>query len=87
MAKQQYRIRNWKDYNESLVQRGSLTFWFDEKIIQQWHVSAHSGKRGRPFFYSEAAIECALTLRAVFHLPLRATQGLVNSLINMANLG
>ena len=25
-----YRIRNWSAYNESLKQRGSLTFWFDE---------------------------------------------------------
>ena len=31
--KQTYRIRNWKQYNESLVQRGSLTFWIDEEAI------------------------------------------------------
>lgn len=29
MAKKQYRIRNWAKYNEALVQRGSITFWFD----------------------------------------------------------
>ena len=31
MAKKAYRVRNWKDYNKSLVQRGSLTFWFSKE--------------------------------------------------------
>lgn len=36
MAKKAYRVRNWKDYNKSLVQRGSLTFWFSQDVIDQW---------------------------------------------------
>jgi|GEM_PF-4462980 hypothetical protein len=35
MSKQQDRIRNWKDYNQFLVKRGSLTIWIDEEIPQQ----------------------------------------------------
>ena len=34
MTKQPYRVRNWKKYNRSLVQRGSLTVWIDEKIYE-----------------------------------------------------
>lgn len=84
--KQQYRIRNWKDYNQALVNRGSLTFWFDEKSIHDWHAISLSGQRGRPKFYSDIAIECALTIRAVFQLSLRATEGFIGSLIKMMGL-
>ncbi len=31
-----------------------------------------SGRRGRPRIYADTAIECALIVRAVFHLSLRA---------------
>lgn len=34
----------------------------------------------------ESTLKCALTLRSVFHLPLRATEGLIASLIAMMNL-
>lgn len=84
--KQQYRIRNWKDYNQSLVNRGSLIFWFDERSITNWHAISMSGQRGRPKFYSNIAIECALTIRAVFQLSLRATEGFIGSLIKMMSL-
>ena len=80
MAKKQYRVRNWSDYNKALVKRGSVTLWFEEKNLSNWHNSTRSGKRGRPYYYSELAIECALNLRAIFHLPLRATQGFMHSL-------
>ena len=66
--KQTYRIRNWKQYNESLVQRGSLTFWIDEEAIQQWNLCERTGERGRPLLYSDTAIQCALLLRAVFRV-------------------
>lgn len=84
--KQQYRIRNWSEYNKSLVKRGSLTLWFDEKSIQRWHKAKMTGHAGRPFKYADAAIECMLTIKSVFKLPLRATQGLVSSLIELLEL-
>jgi hypothetical protein len=46
--KQQYRLRNWREYNAALVKRDSLTFWFDEEIIQSWHPQGKRGRRGRP---------------------------------------
>lgn len=84
--KQTYRIRNWKEYNKSLVQRGSLTVWFDQESIEAWHSSQQTGKRGRPQRYSDLAIQCCLTLKAVFHLPLRGTQGFVASLFELMQL-
>ena len=34
--KAQYRVRNWAEYNESLVQRGSITCWIDDEVIENW---------------------------------------------------
>ena len=56
MAKMQYRVRNWADYNKALVKRGSVTLWFEEKNLENWHHNKPSGKRGRPYYYSELAI-------------------------------
>lgn len=84
--KKQYRIRNWSEYNKALVNRGSLTVWFDEESIDKWHNIEPSGKRGRPFDYSNAAILCALTLRNLFGLPLRGTEGFIVSLIKLLEL-
>jgi len=36
--------------------------------------------------YSDLAIQCCLTLKMVFHLPLRATEGFVDSLLKMLDL-
>lgn len=86
IATQTYKIRNWSKYNKSLVKRGSLTLWFDEESIRQWHTSHRTGKGGRPTNYSDTAILCLLTIKAVFNLPLRATQGFVTSLIDLLML-
>lgn len=84
--KKRYRIRNWAQYNKGLVNRRSLTVWFDENAIGQWHCVTPTGERGRPCDYSNAAIYCALTLRNLFRLPLRATEGLVCSIIELLSL-
>ncbi len=84
--KQRYRIRNWSEYNKALVNRGSLTVWFDEDSIKNWYNVIQTGQRGRPQIYSDLAIQICLTLKAVFKLPLRATQGFVSSLMQLLSL-
>lgn len=84
--KQKYRVSNWREYNKSLVNRGSLTVWFDQESVDSWYNMEHTGKRGRPQIYSDLAIQCCLTLKAVFKLPLRATQGFVCSLMQLLSL-
>ncbi len=59
MSKTQYRIRNWKDYNKSLIQRGSITVWFSPDALNKW-LAAPTGKRGRLSTYSDDAILTAL---------------------------
>lgn len=83
--KQRYNIRNWSDYNRALIKRGSLTLWFDEKSVKKWHKISKKG-RGRPKIYADIAILSMLTIKMVFRLPLRATQGLVESIIELLQL-
>lgn len=86
MAKKAYRVRNWKDYNKSLVQRGSLTFWFSEDLIQGWENKENNLQRGRRKYYADIVILCALTLRQLYRLPLRSTEGLLGSLVRLMKL-
>lgn len=81
-----YRIQNWSQYNSALVRRGSLTLWFDHSSINGWVNASASGRRGKSRTYTDAAILCALTIRQVYHLPLRATQGLIASLVQLLGL-
>ena len=50
-----YRIRNWNEYNDSLVRRGSLTLWVDQGTLQAWRHQGPS-QRGAQFEYSDTAI-------------------------------
>lgn len=82
-----YRVRNWKDYNCSLINRGNLTIWFSEDAIKNWYQKPpENRKRGRAFIYSDTYIELALTIRTLFHLSLRATQGFLEGLVFMLGL-
>lgn len=81
-----YRIKNWAEYNKALVQRGSLTIWFHEDILETWKKPTQTGNPGHPFEYSDLAIECALTLKAVYGLALRQTQGFLASLLELVQV-
>lgn len=79
--KARYRLRNWPEYNTALERRGSLTLWLDEAALAGWVERGRTGRPGAPPTYSDAAIGCMLTLKELFRLPLRATVGLVRSLL------
>ena len=81
-----YRITNWSKYNESLVQRGSITFWFSEDVIDRWHHANDRPKVGHPFVFSDTAVECLLVLRELFQLPYRQTEGLGRSLVQLMEI-
>ena len=85
-SKQKYHVRNWPHYNSALVRRGSLTLWIDQHSLSAW-LSTAPAERGRPRLYTDSAILCALLMREAYHLPLRATQGLVSSILHLMRLG
>ncbi|GHV09759.1 hypothetical protein AGMMS50229_20410 [Campylobacterota bacterium] len=75
VARSTYKIRNWAKYNEALVNRCDITFWFSDEILEQWqHDNAEQGQ-GRPFVFSDLAIETLLAMRELFRLPYRNTEG------------
>ncbi len=83
--KTKYRVKNWAQYEASLRQRGDITVWFDEDAVKAWN-EPPSGRPGGQRRYSDLAIVTALTLRMVFHLALRQTEGFVASLISLMGL-
>lgn len=85
MSKQS-KSRNRQSYAPTLVSKGSLCFWIDKDVIEQWNEPQQEGKRGRPKIYSNIAITCALTLGQLFHLPLRATESFMKNLIKIGKL-
>jgi hypothetical protein len=80
IPKQRHRVTNWADYEAGLRARGSLTIWFSDEAVEGWRAEARAGRGGQPR-YSSLAIITALTLRAVFRLALRQTEGLIGSIL------
>src|SRR4051812_13243226 len=85
IPRQQRKVTNWPGYDASLRQRGSLTVWFTEEAIAAWEAEPRTTRGGQPW-YSELAILTALTLRAVFRLAYRQTEGLIGSLMRLLGL-
>ena len=85
IPKRRYKVTNWRDYEAGLRQRGSLTIWFSEEAVAAWRAAPRTTPGGQAR-YSDLAVETALILRTVFHQPLRQTEGLVGSLLELMGL-
>ena len=85
IPRQQRTVTNWPAYDASLRQRGSLTVWFTDETIAAWKAEPRTTRGSQPW-YSELAILTALTLRAVFRLAYRQTEGLIGSLMRLLGL-
>lgn len=80
-----YHIRNWNSYDQALVQRGSLTFWVSNDLVQTWQPTG-AKQRGAQFTYSDHAITLMLTVKEVFHLTNRVVEGFVRSVFQLLKL-
>ena len=85
IPRQKHRLTNWPAYEAGLRQRGSLTVWFTEEAVEAWAAEPRATRGGQPW-YSPLAILTALTLRAVFRLAFRQTEGLIGSVIGLLGL-
>jgi IS5 family transposase len=83
--KTKYRVANWASYDRALVGRGDVTLWVSPEAIATWEPLS-VGTRGGQQKYSDVAIETALTLRLLFHLPLRQAEGFLQSLFGMMGI-
>jgi hypothetical protein len=82
----QDKVINWKEYNESLVRRGDVTLWLEEDVIIDWQHENDQVKVGAPYVYSDQAIVCLLSLREVFRLTYRQTEGFGRSLVRLMGI-
>ena len=80
-----YRVKNWSEYDQALVQRGSLNFWLSDDFERTWLYTGEK-QRGSQFDYSDKAIEIMLTIKEVFHLTNRGVEGFVRSLFQIMNM-
>ena len=85
IPKQRHRVTNWAAYDAGLRARGSLTVWFTAEAIEAWKAEPRTGRGGQPR-YSSLAITTVLTVRVVFRLALRQTEGLVGSILRLLGL-
>ena len=83
--KAKYRVANWPAYNRALVRRGDVTVWLSSEAIAAWTAS-RSGRRGGQRRYSDLAIETVMTLRLLYHLPLRQAEGFLQALFGIMRL-
>ena len=77
-----YRVKNWHEYDKALRDRGDITLWISQDAVEAW-TPPQTGKRGAQPVYSDIAIETALSLRLLFHLALRQTEGFLGSLLRL----
>ena len=85
IPRQTHKVTNWPAYEAGLRQRGSLTVWFSDEAIEAWTAEART-TRGRQPWHSPLAILTALTLRALFRLAFRQTEGLIGSIVSLLGL-
>jgi hypothetical protein len=68
------RKRNWRQYNKTLVQRGSLTFLVDIKSMKTL-LPKRQKRKGRPLEFSDQFIEMLLMIKIHYKMPYRMLEG------------
>ncbi len=87
--KKKYKVRNWKEYNQELVNRGKITYWVSEEVARQWIYEVKDDedrKPGKPTQFSNLAIETMLVFKQLYHLTLRGMEGFVTDVFTMLKL-
>lgn len=83
MSKTQKKIRNWGEYNKSLVKRGQLLLSFEPDYLEQlYYQSPH--RKGGVVIYSQQMYEFLLNIKVLLRLPWRATTGFAQALLQKA---
>ena len=80
-----YHVQNWREYDKSWRDRGDITLWISQEAIDAW-TPPHNGKRGAQPLYADIAIATARSLRLLFDLPLRQTEGFLRAILQRMGL-
>lgn len=86
MTKAKYKIKNWSTYSKFLVDRGSINLWINDEVFKDWFYNVQSNKRGHLLTYSDVAIELCITIRSIYKMPLRMTEGFLRSIFIKMNI-
>src|SRR4051794_41860941 len=86
IPEQKRKVTNWREYDESLRRRGSVTVWFSDEAVAAWEAERRTSRGGQPAD-SDLAILTALTFKAVFRLAYRQTEGLIGSGLRLLGPG
>ena len=81
-----YRVRNWSDYNAGLEQRGNISFWVSEDVIEQWQNQEKTGKRGASNYYNDVAIETVVIVKSIYKMAGRQAVGFVKSIMALMSI-
>ena len=87
LIKGESKVINWGSYNKYLKNRGDLTIWFTQEGIEKW-VEGGGGMRvrSRQREYYDMAIQTMYTLKQVFNLRLRQTEGFTRSILKIIKI-
>lgn len=80
IPKQHYKVANWAEYNQALRNRGRIDIWISDEITATWSNNdrIYDGT-GSTQLYPDTTILVFHEIRSIFRLPLRQTEGLINS--------
>lgn len=87
IPKQKYKLTNWSEYNKALKDRGRIDFWLDQEAIDNWYEEDQENiGSGAPRQYTDFSIIICHEIRQVYRLPLRQSEGFINSIFRMMGL-
>ena len=84
-TKQKYQVTNWPEYNRGLENRGNITFYIDEEVIEHWYSNAEP-QQGAQEVYSDRCIEAIMMIKTVFKQPYRQARGFTKGLLQLMDL-
>ncbi len=83
--RENYRLKNWSAYNNSLKNRGKITIWLGEEAKNNW-IYKEKRESGGKIVYSDVAIEFCLTIKHLYNLGYRQTEGFVSDMFKQLKI-
>lgn len=87
LSKDSCKVKNWKQYNASLCQRGSISLWIEDSVLRAWREIEVTKKVAGEQTYPDAVILCCLVPGLQYHQKLRQTTGFVSGILALSGKG
>ena len=87
IPKQRYKPKSWTKYSNALKVRGRIDLWLDKEAIDNWYEEDQENTGiGSPQQYTDFSIIICHEIRQVYRLPLRQSEGFINSIFEIMGL-